>query len=262
MDKIELNDDWYYSDREYITNSMLGWVFSSPAYLYKKLYGKVEEEEESYYEFGRAVHMRLLEPALFAKTYYVPKYHRPVNSTQRMFCDFLISTEEKIDDEALISAYKLSYSTKAESDTAILKKAKKLYDTNLYYIEEVKANSDKVFLSQSDYKRIKKIENNVSKHKRAASLIYGSGDGDITSDLFNEEIILFKGKDGIKMKSKIDKFIIDYNNKEVTIVEFKTHSVLREDQNMKFFLNRLRSLIMIDNYLCIFLLFHILLKKN
>jgi len=231
LESDKLNDDWYYADRTYVTNSMLGWALSGPAYLNKKMH-TTEEDTKDYLEFGKAVHMRILEPAEFARTYYVPQYNRPVNSNQRMFCEFLISTDEEIDDAALISAYKLSYLTAKLKEKNIIDKAKALYESYKQHIDEIKKNRDKIFLSKSDYERIKRIEHNISKHKRAASLLYGLGDGDMTSDSFNETIILFEDKLGRKFKSKIDRFIIDYNKKEATIVELKTHKVGFESDNM------------------------------
>ncbi len=232
LESDELTDDWYYSDRKYITNSMLGWALSSPAYLYKRLHTK-EEDTEKYYEFGKAMHMKLLEPDKFAQIYHIQKHSRPVNSIQRMFCEFLIETKEDIDDETLISAYKLSYSVKSKKDTEILKKAKNLYKENKAYIFETKENKGRIFLDKTTFEKIKRIEHNIRKHKKASSLIFLHDSEDLSAEMYAEKIILFENNSGIKMKSKLDKFVISTELKTATIIEFKTYSALRESDNMK-----------------------------
>lgn len=229
----KLTDEWYYADREYLTQSMLGWTKAGPAYFKKMFFGKQkDDEEESYYKFGKAIHARLLEPDIFPTLYYVLKFKGPSNAIQKKFCEFLISTNEEINDSTLKTAYKLSYSSKSLKDDAVLKKAQLLYKENKEYVEERKKNKGKIFLTQSEFEKIRKIENNIHKHKRASDLLFGYGGGDDFCDAYNEQIILFKSKNGTKMKSKIDRFIINYNLKEVIVIEFKTHSVQREDQNM------------------------------
>ncbi len=223
----------YFEDRTRITNSWLGWALAGPSYLHKMLVRKEEEAEEDYYNFGSAVHMKILEPDEFYKTYYVPKYNAPSNIIQKKFVQFLIDTNDKINDSTLKAAYGLSYSTKSIKGDALLKKAKEIYDQYKEYIEESISNSHKEILSRSDYDRIVKIDHNIRRHARASELLYSGGDADVTKyKAFNELIIEFDNSKGDKFKSKVDRFIVDEENNEITIVELKTHSVKRENVNM------------------------------
>jgi len=227
-----MTDKEYYNDREWVTNSMLGWALAGPKYMYKRMNRIGEEEEEpAYFKFGRAAHMKLFEPKAFSQTYFIPKYSGPSNAVQVKFCDLLISTK-KIDDDVLVTAYKISYSVDKKSNDAILKAAQKLYEDNKYYIEETKKNIDKELLSKSDYNRISTFENMIKSHKRASDLIYGYAGCNHGSDIYTEFIIKFKSGEGRKFKSKIDKFVIDHETKKVVIVEFKTHSTRNEDARM------------------------------
>jgi len=222
-----MTDKEYFSDKEYLTNTMLGWISVGPKYFKKQLsLMGLDSGEESFYKFGSAVHCRILEPKEFSKRYFVLKAKAPTNAVQKKFCELLTSHNNK-SDKSLITAYKLSYSASKMTDEAILKASKALYDEYDGYISEQRKSTGKISLTLSEYDKILAIERNIKTNKRAQELL-NPKDG---QDHFNEKVILYKFKN-VKFKSKLDKFIIDTTNKIITLVDLKTHSSKREDVSL------------------------------
>lgn len=229
-----MTDKEYYADKSRLTNTMLGWIIVGAKYFKKQLalMGLKKDSEESYLIFGNAVHCRLLEINEFVKKYFIKKYDAPSNVVQKKFCSILIS-HSKSDNAALRMAYRMSYKMSYAStkmiDEVIDKKAKVLYNIYRNYIIQQKANFDKIKLSKNDFIKIQSIENNVKYHKRANELLYMKGSKHIIVE--NEKIIEWEFLD-MKMKSKLDRFIIDFKAKKIFLIDVKTHSSKKE--NVKF----------------------------
>lgn len=223
-----MTDKEYYSDKTMLTNTMLGWIMAGPKYFKKQLslIGLEKTDEESFLIFGNAVHCKLLEPNEFGNRYYVRRYDPPSNAVQKKFCSILISHKKKIDKKAKVMAYKLSYSAAKMSDEQIEAKANELFLNFKDHIIEQQSNPDKIELSKNDYTRILRISNNVKSHKRATELLSMRN----SKSLFtrNEMVIQFEIF-GHKMKSKLDKFVIDFDKKEITLIDIKTHSSKSEE---------------------------------
>jgi len=223
-----MTDKEYFADKEFLTNTMLGWILVSPQYFKKQisLLGLDKETTERYFVFGGAVHCRLLENKEFANRYFVSAANSPSNVVQKKFCT-LLSVHKKIDDKSLVSAYKLSYSTEKMKEEDILKKAKELYETYSEYVSEQRNKGDKIELTSYEYDSILAIERNILFNARAKELLFSKNDTE------NNEFIIFFTFREIKFKSKIDRFIIDVENKTITIIDIKTHSPKREGSNLQ-----------------------------
>jgi hypothetical protein len=226
-----MTDKEYYADTEYLTNSMLGWIRVSPLYFIKKFneIGVVDDDEESFFTFGSAVHAFILENDTFNDRYIISSSKPPSNAVQKKFCDFMIASE-KIDDNSMLMAYKMSYKVKdSEKPETVLKKAKALFEENKEYIEVYKNKKDKTLLTQEEFQRIRNIDNNIRASKELTKALYETCRG---CAAFNEKAIMYEFE-GVKMKSKLDRFVIDFDNKEIHLYDIKTHSVKREDTVFK-----------------------------
>jgi hypothetical protein len=192
---------------------------------YKKMLDSITEEREepSYFIFGNAVHCRLLEKEKFAKRYFVSKAKAPSNAVQKKFCNML-SMHKKVDEKSIVSAYRLSYSTDKMAEKTLITKANALYTDWQGYISELQQGEGKIILSSTDYDRILAMERNILSNPRAKELLFNNKD----VETYNELVIKYEFR-GIKMKSKLDRFIINFKDKLITLADVKTHSSRKED---------------------------------
>jgi len=220
-----MTDEQYYSDKERMTNTMTNWILVGPKYFKKQmaLIG-LEREAESYFVFGNAVHCRLLEPLEFGNRYFVQSGVVPSNAIQKKFCNLLVAHKDSR-EKARMNAYRLSYSTSKMKDVDIQKKSEVLYNTFKEYIEAKRLGSGKIELTPNDYARVRAIERNVKSHIAAKRLLLNKG---VMS--YNEIVVLFDYKE-VKMKSKLDRLEIDFDEKVIRLIDVKTHSIKREDSN-------------------------------
>jgi len=65
------DDDWYYADREHVTNSMLSELKKSPLHLKAYLDKANQKEEKNHNVYGRAFHCAILEPNFFNERFFV-----------------------------------------------------------------------------------------------------------------------------------------------------------------------------------------------
>jgi hypothetical protein len=181
--------------------------------------------EADYFKFGRAFHSYILENKKFTDNFVVLDVEPPSNAIQKKFCGLCAATNE-INDEHIINSYSVSYSTKGKSKESIEKSAKDLFNQYKSYIEFLFNNGtkdEKTILSSDSFKKISDIDAEVRYHPIAKKYIY---DDYLNSRFksYNEHIILFE-KDGVPMKCKIDRLLIDEENKEIIILDLKSYSL-------------------------------------
>ena len=71
----------YYEDLSRISNSNIGWLLQKgPAYLHKMLTDPPPEEKNPVLERGTMIHMYILQPEEFKKTYVVWDKSRPTSA--------------------------------------------------------------------------------------------------------------------------------------------------------------------------------------
>jgi hypothetical protein len=96
----------YYEDLTRISNSNIGWFLNKgPAFLHKMLTDPPPEEKNPVLERGTLIHMYLLQPEEFQKTYVVWNKSRPFSAQQEKFCQALASSLEIEPDKAVLDAY-------------------------------------------------------------------------------------------------------------------------------------------------------------
>ena len=230
-----MNEKKYYSV-PYISNSTLTWFKVSPKYCWKRMNLEIADEEKSYTFLGKQLHLSLLEPEEFEKTYTYLDFKTPTSKQQLGFCESLLTQMrlgELMQEIAMVEAYKENYITDKMSDAAILKAAEKIYESNSEYIEYLTIRGDyREVLSKSRKELITTVTQAIKNHKKANSLMFLSDKLDqLQISEFNEfplywDYPLEWEGELLKCKSLIDRLVVDHINKKVTIVDLKTTSTL------------------------------------
>jgi len=231
-------DKPYYEDLTRISNSNIGWFLQKgPAYLHKMLTDPPPEEKNPVLERGSLIHMYLLQPEEFLKTYVVWDKSRPFSAQQEKFCQALANTVEIEPNRAILSAYKEAYSTAGKSEDKMLSEGLKIASTLKDYIDYLKDPERKQMISPSEYQMLKKIRNNVEAHKLAWKLLWPLGKVENAPNLngyFDDDIKITTHHEfhinwnynQVKCKSLLDSLTLDFKNKKATIMDLKTTAKL------------------------------------
>lgn len=232
----------YYEDLTRISNSNIGWFLQKgPAYLHKMLTDPPPEEKNPVLERGSLIHLYLLQPEEFLKTYIVWDKSRPFSAQQEKFCQALANTVEIEPNRAILSAYKEAYSTAGKSEDKMLSEGLKIASTLKEYIDYLKDPERKQMISPSEYQMLKKIRNNVEAHKLAWKIIWPLGQYKV-----GPELVGYHG-DGIDVnayhefhinwgyhtifgdidcKSLLDGLTLNFKHKQAIIYDLKTTAKL------------------------------------
>lgn len=220
----------YYEDNSRISNSSLGWFLQSPRYFRDRLDGKVEEKPTSAMENGTMVHMYLLQPEEFKKTYKVLSFQTPTSQQQKKFCeDYIASTKNRPILKAL-EAFKNNYSTTGRSEEDNGKKGLEMALKLKHYIKFLRENKNGTkVISWAELETLKKIKENVLLHKTARELLLNnpnSANFKAENEFhINWEWITYKDaftEDKLLCKSLIDRIVIDHDNKVIKLIDIKT----------------------------------------
>lgn len=241
----------YYSDVSRISNSNIGWFLNKgPAYLHKMLTEDVPEEKNPVLERGTLIHLYLLQPEEFQKTYVVWDKSRPFSAQQEKFCQALASSLEIEPNKAILDAYKQAYSTAGKSEDKMLSEGLKIASTLKEYIDYLKDPERKQMITPSEYQMLKRIKNNFKAHKLAWKLLWPAEEnmmGSIPPPMSNlkhhhefhinweysapYEVNIGqneteKGLYKVQCKSLLDSLTLDFTNKKATIMDLKTTAKL------------------------------------
>ena len=225
----------YYEDLSRISNSNIGWFLQKgPAFLHKMLTNPPPEDKNPVLERGTLIHMYLLQPEEFYKTYVVWDKSRPTSAQQEKFCQELASSVEIEPNKAILSAYKEAYSTKGKSEETMLSEGQKIASTLKDYISYLKDPERKQIISPSEYQMLEKIKQNIRSHKLASNLIKVD-EGVWTRHEFhiNWEHLTSYGSNAeqdsdeqgvyeLHCKSLLDGLTLDFKNKKAIIYDLKT----------------------------------------
>ena len=224
----------YYEDLTRISNSNIGWFLQKgPAYLHKMLTDPPPEDKNPVLERGSLIHMYLLQPEEFQKTYVVWNKSRPTSAQQEKFCQELAQTLEIEPNKAILSAYKAAYSTKGKTDDSMLSEGSKIASTLKDYIDYLKDPERKQMISPWDYQMLKKIRNNIEAHKLAKKLLNTEGTvyvDEISNKRWSwgahEFHINWEYEGKIKCKSLLDSLTLYFEDKKAVIMDLKTTAKL------------------------------------
>lgn len=221
----------YYGVKK-VSNSSLSWFQKSPKYFKAMLDGEITEPSKPHFEKGEMTHQYILEPNEFAKNYIFFAYNTPVSQQQKDFCKTFAYKKNGSEDERLLTSYRDSYSTK-ESDEKVLEKAKALAKDYKEYIKSIKISHMYVaILPPAMEDTLRTIKSNIVSHQKANELMFNQEHDTFgnTKDLFicNEFAIYWTSPNGVECKSLLDRLIIDFKNKKITLVDLKTTSHITE----------------------------------
>lgn len=232
----------YYEDLTRISNSNIGWFLQKgPAYLHKMLTDPPPEEKNPVLERGSLIHMYILQPEEFQKTYVVWDKSRPTSAQQEKFCQALANTVEIEPDKAVLSAYKEAYSTAGKSEDKMLSEGLKIASTLKDYIDFLKENSGRIMISLWDAKMLEKIKQNIQSHKLACKIVWplegsivprmltNDGPIDVVEAHYEFHInwewygdVPDSEFPSVKCKSLLDGLTLDFKNKKAIIYDLKT----------------------------------------
>lgn len=212
----------YYSEKR-VSSSSLKWFETSPLFFKKMLDKEIEQETKRYFEIGKKIHMKILEPNEFDKNYIFLDYETPKSENQRKFCEDYITYPARKSDDKLIYAYKQNYTADKLSEEKILEKATELKKQLSKYITYLKKRSEvKDVLTFSDNKLIEELASLTKVHVAASKLLYLTDEDRMNGVYeYNEKPIFFE-MFGVPCKSMLDRFIVDTKNATIKLVDIKT----------------------------------------
>lgn len=207
-----------------VSSHSLSYFEESPLTFKKFLDEEIEEVDKRYLDFGRQVHMRILEPQRFKESYTVLSYELPKSEQQKLFCAVYVERPHMKKEDRLILAYSTAYSTKGKSDDKILQEAKDMYDKLKDYLTYLtKAKKYKEVLTFAKKQRIDTCFENTYNHKLANELLF---DKEIQTGILSYNELELEWEHPmhkhVPCKSMIDRLIIDTNNKVIKLVDIKT----------------------------------------
>ena len=208
----------YYEDKTRINNTAIGWfLFGGPSYFRKKMSGAIPDEESRAMSKGTMIHMYLLQPNEFAKTYIISDMQKPKSAKQDEFCKAFVKSIEIEPDLALLSAYTQVYSIVGKSEAKILSEAKEIAFTLKDYINSL-IDTKHIYISPYDGKLLQSIREHIDNHVAAKFLLEDP-------DAKHEFHINWEHPtvDGVaKCKSLLDSVKFNTTDKECIIMDLKT----------------------------------------
>lgn len=186
---IDKDDDWYYSDKKFVTNSQLKHLIDGGPQHLKAYYEKKKNEDKPELIFGRAQHCLLFEPEAFNGRFYT------------------------IDDtDVCIEASGKDWKEQNKSP-----RATKIYKEWLSGI--LAENSHRALLSMEDYTSINNMIDKLISHNQIREMI---------ESCTKRETIYSNRLENVDVKCKVDainpgNFIIDYKSTKdpATLYKFK-----------------------------------------
>lgn len=219
----------YYEDNSRYSNSTIGqYLKYGPQYLRNYLDGKEEGLNTKYLDKGSMIHMYILQPDEFWKEYEIREYEKPKSTQQQLFCDLYkkdIDTAKKdpfFDHETFIcSIYRKVY--KNIDEKTIADKSRKLYEI---YKDFLLSNTNKKSITFADLAMLKKVADNIKNHTAANWLLSDSWKNAHNEFHINWEFPAKYYDISLPCKSLLDRFIIDFENKTLYLIDLKTTSNL------------------------------------
>lgn len=207
----------YYSRKDCLSNSALGWLQSSPKKFMQYLTGDIEFKESISMERGTLLHKYIESPADFVVS-NVPK----VSGLMGKFIEELARiTPDNItniykEDSLLQQAYNnTGFKWSSELVVDNLKKPE-----NLAYYQFLRSSQDKISITTETKKIIDGCIKSLHSNPWVSDLLFKTDE--LGSKEYYTEYEIYWEYDGIPLKSKLDRIIIDHGTKTIKIIDLKT----------------------------------------
>ena len=211
-----MSEENYYA-REDISNSDLGYLKLSPRQFVMRKRQEMQTKTAAM-ELGTLIHKYTLERETFIIADVPPvsgkmgEYIKAYHELEKVG-----TPEDKIPDMAYqMAGYKPSHS-KPET---ILKSFKKK-EENVAYYNYLKEASGKIALSPKDRNIIEGCYTSLNAHAVTNKLLFSESKENV--ETFNEKEIYFQ-QHGVDCKAKLDRVVVDHDNKTATVIDLKTSS--------------------------------------
>lgn len=209
-----MSDQNYYA-REEISNSDLGELQASPRRFMMRKQHEMSTKKSAAMELGSLIHGFALEPDKYIMAEVAPVGGKMGEYIKAYFQLEKVGTpEERIAEMAYeMSGYKPSHS---KPETIL--KSFKTKEENIAYYNFLKESDNKIALSPKDKTIIEGCLTSLRGHAVSNKLLFSTN-----NEAFSEKEIFFNQYD-VDCKSKLDRLIIDHENKTITVVDLKTTS--------------------------------------
>tara|TARA_R110002020_G_scaffold208452_6_gene414196 strand:- start:6089 stop:7189 length:1101 start_codon:yes stop_codon:yes gene_type:complete len=236
--EIDLDlDEYRVLDIDHISHSSLGALSVSPLYFRKYKEKELEEYKSRSLDLGSAIHCYVLRPTDFNSEYFTNDV-APVGGMMGTFIETLVAIEKddfegldgRFSDNTLDDIYILAYEqagfkTKIET---VIKNFEK--PENQEYYNLLRKHYGMIHLSSKEFSTLVNCNNAIIYHKLCNALFVKSP---LDNRLcFNEKEVLFSTDDTIfksdnyefKIKSIIDRLVVDRDSKTIYLIDLKTTS--------------------------------------
>lgn len=194
-----------------------------PEKFFDFLEGRIEEKESKAMLTGTLVHTAIFEPDKL-QVMTMPKISDSIKNIveivyQTVKEDEFNLTEEltNYEEEITAAAFEVKYGQNWKQDTLI---KKVITEGGEEYFKMLVLNTGKILVPADVYANLAKIEAALKMNPAASEILFEAQDG---KEIYNEKEIFFKAKE-LDCKAKIDRLIIDHENKTFKIVDLKTTS--------------------------------------
>lgn len=225
-----------------VSASFLNWFDISPLYAYQKLHKIIDEKPTKEQELGIQLHMYVLEQDKFSNTYLYKSFDAPRGEKQKEFCELCANMKTTNPEfkalDIAIPCYKATYNTEKKSDEKVKEESLSMYKLFLKYIKYLEIqNNYKGTIDQNSMRYIQQATKVIKEHCSASKLLFDDQNDIISNDelfiqnefeLYWEESSILLNNKPLVIKSIIDRFIIDFENKEIYLIDLKTSKYLYE----------------------------------
>lgn len=211
----------YYDNKEYISNSALGWLKRSPVDFLANLNGDFERKESLSLSRGSLLHTYILEPEKF-----IVEDVEPISGMMGNFVKKLselknnnnsVEFSSLSEEEMKLQAY--NFAGFRQSQETVFKNFEK-DDVQKYYQFLLSANG-KIAISATDKFIIERCTQSLTDNNLTFDLLFGQNP---EMEIYNEHEIYTEGANGFKAKGKIDRLLINRKDNYAIVVDLKTTS--------------------------------------
>jgi hypothetical protein len=211
-----MSEQNYYA-KESISNSDLGTLKISPRQFVMRKQREMQTKSAAM-ELGTLIHKFTLEPETF-----IIADVEPVKGKMGDYIQAYYELEKSGMEEDKISemAYAHSQYKPSHSKPETVLKSFKNKEENVAYYEFLKKADGKIALGAKDKQVIEGCLTSLREHVVSNKLLFSENEENVEG--LNEKEIYFT-QEGVECKSKLDRIIVNHNNKTVTVVDLKTTS--------------------------------------